>query len=593
MYRNRTLHRAAPRGGPSPEPESPYRLETERRLVALMFGRLLLTLLSLGIVLALDRAGLVEPLGEAVRHGIYWTLAFGFFATALSGLWLRRLRRPVRFAAVQFGIDLGVVSLLVHLSGGHESVFTFLYIAVTAGGAVLFAPRSVFAGASASAVAYGAVLLLEQLGLGSDFDGSREIVHGAVALGTWAIHVGALFLVAALGSLVTRELRRAGAQLDRSSDVNRQLRDLNSHIVQSLNSGLLTTDREGRIGSFNPQAERIAGSKAGEVLGRAVEDVIPGTWDLLCRSEEEGLAPLPRNRLPYESPDGVAMFLGLAGTVLRDGNGDPVGHLLIFQDVTGIVEMETRLTQRERLAAVGEMAARIAHEVRNPLAAISGSVQLLREAPGAGAAGDGDQLMDIVVREADRLGTLVGDFLGYARPESRVREPVALYELASEVLTVLRGTAGEGIDLELAGHPDAALLGDSAQLRQVIWNLCLNGIEAMPKGGRLRVSVERAPQAARGPGRREEEESPRDGLACGRICTDLVVTVEDEGQGIDPQWLDRLFEPFFTTKAGGTGLGLATVHRIVEANGGQVEVETEPGRGTRFRCRLESRTRDE
>lgn len=591
MDRNRTLHRAGLRAGPSAEPESPYRLETERRLVALMFARLLLTLLSLGIVLALDRAGLVEPLGEAVRHGIYWTLALGFFATALSGLWLRRLRQPVRFAAVQFGIDLGVVSLLVHLSGGHESVFTFLYIAVTAGCAVLFAPRSVFVGAGASAVAYGAVLLLEQMGLGSDFDGSRETVHGAVALGTWAIHVGALFLVAALGSLVTRELRRTGAQLDHSSDVNRQLRDLNSHIVQSLNSGLLTTDREGRIGSFNPQAERIVGSKAGEVLGRAVEDVIPGTWNLLCRSEEDGLAPLGRNRLPYESPDGVAMFLGLAGTVLRDGNGDPVGHLLIFQDVTGIVEMETRLTQRERLAAVGEMAARIAHEVRNPLAAISGSVQLLREVPGEG--GDGDQLMDIVVREADRLSTLVGDFLGYARPESRVREPVPLYELASEVLTVLRGTAGEGLALELSGDPEAALLGDSAQLRQVIWNLCLNGIEAMPKGGRLRVSVERAAQAASGPDRRKEEESPENGLACGRNCTDLVVTVEDEGPGIDPQWLDRLFEPFFTTKAGGTGLGLATVHRVVEAHGGQVEVETEPGRGTRFRCRLESRTCDE
>ena len=127
----------------------------------------------------------------------------------------------------------------------------------------------------------------------------------------------------------------------------------------------------------------------------------------------------------------------------------------------------------------------------------------------------------------------------------------------------------------------------------MIWNLCLNGIEAMPKGGRLRVCVDRASQARNGRDRRESEESPGEGPACGRRCTDLVLSVEDEGRGIDPEWLDRLFEPFFTTKAGGTGLGLATVHRIVEAHGGQVEVETEPGRGTRFRCRLESRTHDE
>ena len=568
--------------------ESPFRADVERQLVALMSGRLLLTLLSLGIVLVLDRAGLVESLGEGIRYGLYWTLALGFFATALSGLWLRRIRRPARFAAVQLAVDLGVVSLLVHLSGGHESVFTFLYVAVAAGGAILFEPRSVVLAASASAAAYGAVLLLEQLGWGADAAGSREAVHGAVALGTWAIHVGALFLGGAWGSLVARELRRTGAQLDRSSDANRQLRDLNSHIVRSLNSGLLSTDEQGRIASFNPQAERIVGRAAAAVLGLPVDEVIPGAWELARRSAADGVPPLRRNRLAYASPAGDAKFLGLAGAVLRDAAGEPVGYLLIFQDVTGIVEMETQLTQRERLAAVGEMAARIAHEVRNPLAAISGSVQLLSGADGLARDDELDRLMGIVVREADRLSALVGDFLGYARPSSAVREPVAPYEVASEVLTVLRGSAGEGFEFELAGDPDATVLGDPGQLRQVLWNLCLNGLDAMPKGGRLNVSVEPAAQAAGAQRRRAGEGNTGTRPFCGSTCAGLVITVEDEGEGIDPRWLDRLFEPFFTTKEGGTGLGLATVHRIVESHGGRVEVESRPGSGTRFRCHFES-----
>jgi two-component system sensor histidine kinase PilS (NtrC family) len=568
---------------------SPFGREAQRQLVGLMFARLLLTLVSLGIVLVLDQSGLVEPLGERARHGIYWTLALGFLATAFSGWWLRRSERPARFASVQMAIDLCVVSLLVHLSGGHESVFTFLYVAVTAVGAVLLERKSAVLAACGSAGAYGGVLVIEQLGFGSAFDGAHETAHAAVVFGTWAIHVGALFLVAGLGGLVTRELRQAGAQLGRTSDVNRQLRDLNAHIVQSLNSGLLTTDLEGRVGSFNPQAERIVGRKAEAVLGRAVDEILPGAEGMLRPSVEGVGAPLRRHRLSYTGPGGEEKFLGLAGAALRDERGLPVGGLLIFQDVTSVVEMETSLTQRERLAAVGEMAARIAHEVRNPLAAISGSVQLLRSSHGMTQEQDFQQLMGIVVREADRLSSLIGDFLGYARPPSPVSERVDLHEVAREVLTVLRGSVDSGVCFALRGDPDAMLYGDPGELRQVLWNLCLNAVEAMPKGGTVVVSVEWAAQGAGGTRRREGQESHEICGDYGSTCADLMVSVEDEGEGVDPQWLDRLFEPFFTTKSGGTGLGLATVHRIVEAHGGQVEVETRPGGGTRFCFRLESR----
>jgi two-component system sensor histidine kinase PilS (NtrC family) len=534
-----------------------------------MSARLVLTLVSFGIVLVLDGAGLAAPLSAGARRGLYWTLAFGFLATAVSGLWFGRVRNPTRFAAVQLGTDL-----------------------CTAYGALLFEPRSALAAASASAAAYGAVLLGEQLGFGIELGGGHESVHGAVATAHWGIHVGALFLVGALGSVVTSELRRTGAELDRSSDVNRRLRDLNAQIVRSLNSGLLTTDDEGRVGSFNPEAERITGRRAVDVIGREVDEVLPGAWELLTAAAGEGLEPVRRRRLAYERDGGASTFLGLAGSDLRDAQGEPRGHVLIFQDVTHVVEMENELTQRERLAAVGEMAAKIAHEIRNPLAAISGSVQILQGDVGTEVDDEPRQLMDIVVREADRLSGLITDFLGYARPRVPVREPVSLRTLAGEVVEMLRASEPSGVVVELAADGEGGVLGDAGQLRQVLWNLCLNGVEAMPKGGRLRVAVRNVhgpgagpPQGLGAAGRRAGKEISDREPTCDRRCTE--VAVEDEGEGIEPEWLDRLFEPFFTTKAEGTGLGLATVHRIVEAHGGELQVESEPGRGTCFRVLLE------
>jgi len=576
-----------PPSGPGVQPDRSFRGQVERRLVALISARLGLMLVGFGIVLALDWSGLTSVLSEGAWRGLYWTLAFGFLATAVSGMLLGRVRNATAFAAAQLGVDLCVVSSLVHFSGGHESVFSFLYVAVTAYGAMLFEPRKALVAATASAAAYGAVLLVEQLGFGVTFGGDRDAVGAAVAAAHWGAHVGAFFLVGGLGSVATRELRKTGAALDRSSHANQRLRDLNAQIVRSLKSGLLTTDSEGRVGSFNPEAERITGWSASEVIGKKVDEVLPGAWELLTEPAGKGLEPVRRRRLAYRSGTSGPSFLGLAGGDLRDADGRSVGHVVIFQDVSSVVEMETALTQRERLAAVGEMAAKIAHEIRNPLAAISGSVQLLRASAEAPRGDDPRRLMDIVVREAERLNGLITDFLGYARPQPPARERVSLRGLAAEVMEMLEASAPPGIALELSGTSDPIVFGDPAQLRQVLWNLCLNGIEAMPKGGRLCVSVHEEQPAAQGGatrGRRAGEETSQSEQACGLRCA--AIWVEDEGEGIDPAWLDRLFEPFFTTKPQGTGLGLATVHRIVEAHGGEVLVRSERDRGTCFQLRF-------
>lgn len=556
----------APRAG------LPLSAATEQRVVALLLARLALSLSSFGILLLLDGIGVGPTLSESERAGLYWTLAFAFSATIVSAVLLQRRRAAPNFAALQIAADVGIVSSLVHFSGGHQSVFSFLYVAVTAYGAVLFERRQAIVAATASALAYAGVLGFEQLGWGV----ATRSAHFAVAVATWGVHVAALFLVAALASALSSELRRTGAALDRSALDLRRLRDLNARIVESLNSGLLTTDASGRIGSFNPEAERITAMRASEAVGVGVDDVIPGAWAIVRLARDEGVDRVRRARLAHRASDGAMRFLGLAASALRDEHGASIGHVVIFQDVTDVVEMEARLTRSERLAAVGEMAAKIAHEVRNPLAAISGSVQILSKDVGDPAAPDPSRLMEIVVREADRLSGLITDFLDYARPKPVRRERVDLGELVADVVEMVATAAPPHVEVQVSvDDGDVHASCDADQLRQVVWNLCRNAIEAMVDAGVVRLSI------ARGAAPSQERAAGGRSMALG-VRTGVRLEIEDEGSGIDASTRSRLFEPFFTTKRGGTGLGLAMVHRIVEAHGGEIEVEARAERGTRF-----------
>jgi two-component system sensor histidine kinase PilS (NtrC family) len=243
--------------------------------------------------------------------------------------------------------------------------------------------------------------------------------------------------------------------------------------------------------------------------------------------------------------------------------------------------MEGELRRSERLAAVGELAAGMAHEVRNPLAAISGSIQMLRGAPGPGGGdAEGRRLMDIVLRETDRLDMLIAEFLRFARPAPPKPARVPVDRVVAEVLEVFAGGCPPGIELACDVTPGLEAWVDEDQLRQLLWNLLRNAVPAMPGGGRLAVGARAAPPpqdaAARG---RKAAEGSRGGAG-------VEIEVADSGTGMAPEVLERIFEPFFTTRPSGSGLGLATVHRVVEANRGVLRVESAAGRGTRFRVWL-------
>jgi two-component system sensor histidine kinase PilS (NtrC family) len=398
-------------------------------------------------------------------------------------------------------------------------------------------------------------------------------VTPAVFFMLWVVHAGAIVMVAALASFLAAELRQ------RTSDL-RLLTNLHERTVESLKSGLLTADRDGRITSFNPESERITGASSASAIGQDIEEIFPGIRELALAPAGDNSAQ-GRIRAPYRNRLGEALHLGIATYILKDARGAPSGHVMIFQDVTEVVEMEAELRRSERLAAVGELSASIAHEIRNPLAAISGSVQLLeREADALGGAVEARRLMGIVLRETDRLNHLITDFLQYARPGPLHLEPVSLESVVGDVLEVFGSIMPENLRVEMNVPHGLAVRADAAQLRQLLWNLTLNACQAMPEGGSLcmeaQAVAEPTPQEARSARRNDLEEKK----------TWVEITVRDQGVGISPEGLEHVFDPFFTTKSEGSGLGLATVHRIVEEHGGSIRLESLVDRGTEIRIRL-------
>ena len=345
--------------------------------------------------------------------------------------------------------------------------------------------------------------------------------------------------------------------------------------------------------SFNPEAERITGETADDASGRMIEDVIPDSAALLEKSEERRVfgSDVGRERIAYRNLRNEDLFLGMAASSLRNEAGEQVGHVVIFQDVTGVVSMERELRQSERLAAVGEMAARMAHEIRNPLAAISGSVQVLQGAEDEENS-DPEQarLMGIVVREVDRLNQLISDFLRYSRPAPIKPEAVRLGSLIEEVAEMHDSKDGAGLEISLDLDADVVVMADPAQLKAVVWNLWNNAEEAMQdmeEVGRLSVRVGRVfgdvPQDDRSGDRNEQGARPDAEDGTGWTA---VLEIEDTGPGIAEEARAMIFEPFFTTKRDGTGLGLATVRRIVEQHHGVIEAISGDGSGTTFRVSL-------
>jgi two-component system sensor histidine kinase PilS (NtrC family) len=374
------------------------------------------------------------------------------------------------------------------------------------------------------------------------------------------VNIVAFYLTAVLSGYLAERVRSSESALQEKVIDYEELERLNSAIVHNLYSGLLTVTPEGRIRAFNRHAEELTGLPLKAVYDRPLADVIPGFAPLLQQSD--GIAS---DEIQFVTSTGEVLDFGYRAVPLADKNGERIGTIVHFKDLTVVKRMAEQLKRADRLAAIGGVAARMAHEIRNPLASISGSVQLI--AQGGRIAESDRRLVDIVLRETDRLNGLIEEFLGYARPEELQKGAVNLRKLLGELdLLILTDPRFLSMKLSIDCPDSLCVVADHRQLQQVFWNLLLNAAEAMTENGRLQVACFR-----------EDRIHPHPNAAGA-----IRIEVRDNGCGIDGQQLKSLFEPFYTTKPGGSGLGLATVYRIIEAHGGRITVESEPGQGTVF-----------
>lgn len=461
------------------------------------------------------------------------------------------------FLYLQLGYDALVVTAAVHVTGGAGSAFAALYIPLIAGAAVLLPFPGVFLIGGLSAILYLADAVWG---------------HGADAFSEAIILQVLLFAaVAIVAGILGDRLRRAGAALGVVESELRRLRLDTSDILATVTSGILTVDEEGRMVYLNPAGESLLNLDARQWTGapvlEAVGQVAPQLARLLSRSLDEGRSLY--RRTAEASRDGERLVLGV-GTTVREAEGQPRSVTAVFQDITDSERLAMLNRQNERLEAVAALSASMAHEIKNPLASIRSAVEQFsgpRLSPE-----DRDTLIRMVVRESERLSRFLSDFIDFSRVQVGRPEMVDLRELVGEAATVARqhpdtNSRQVGIEVRLRDTP-VPLKGDSDILHRAVLNLLLNAVQFSPEGSSVEVHVEDLREAA--------------GAPDVGVARPVRIRVRDRGPGIPEEALNRVFDPFFTTREGGTGLGLAMVHRAAEVHGGAVVVEHPPGGGTEF-----------
>jgi two-component system sensor histidine kinase PilS (NtrC family) len=537
-----------------------------RRLAWLMGARVVVGTVLLGTAVLLQ---LAAP-GTLPADPFFLLIALTFALTLVYAVTRTQAERHAWLIALQLGLDAAMVSAFVFLTGGISSYFPALYVLPVIGGSMLLSRRGGMWLALLCTTLYAGIVSGQYFAASGHLPAwwlgpaALPLPSARLAQYTMATNVFAFFAVAALSGSLADGQRSADSRLQQASSAIADLKALNQHVIDSLTSGLATTDRAGCLLTFNRAAEAITGRLAPAVIGGSAARVLqlPSEFEALLDRDLDG-AESRRADYVYRTGDGVTRDIGLSAAHLLTPGGR-AGYLLTFQDVTEIRRIEREGRRKQRLAAVGEMAAGIAHEIRNPLASLRGSIQVLRQELALND--EQAQLMDIVLRESERLNETIRSFLAYARPQRQVSTRVDVGRMLRDTAALLRNSPEVRDDhrIEVEVTPDDVWCeADENQMRQVVWNLATNAVRAMPHGGRLAL-------VARLDGENGE----------------LVLQVDDEGVGIPTEDLDGLFQPFRGNFEGGTGLGLAIVHRIASDHDGEVQIESQPGRGTSVRVRL-------
>ena len=443
---------------------------------------------------------------------------------------IRRIAPSRTFILFQLGLDVVLASYLSYLTGGRYSFFIWLYGPAIAAGAYLLRMRGALLTATFATFGFLAMLWAH-----ADFVTSSP-EGGLVVFSETMFRIFAFFLIAILTGHLSELVERAGRQLSRERFTTAVLASEHGTVLDRVRAGVVTTDAKERITALNPFARKVLGDARGKGLGEVFAARRRDSWEEIRLGGERWIC---------------------SEAALPDG-----GRVVVMDDVTELAHMRERAARDERLVAAGRLAASMAHEIRNPLASLSGSLQLLREDRPS-------RMIELALGEADRLNRLVEDFLGVASRPSMILQPLDAYAVAVEVCESFARDPryGAKATVRCEGVPTFAR-ADPDRLRQALWNLVLNGAQAMPRGGTVTVSV----------GEREDDT--------------VEFRVSDEGVGIPPEERDHIFDPFYTTRSGGTGLGLALVEQVVRAHGGGIRVKAREPRGTEISFWIPGEARD-
>lgn len=529
-----------------------------KRLTWLALFRLAAVPLLLGGALALG--GVVQL---ASRPGVM-IIAIPCALTLVYAL-LARYSEAYRVQAyLQMIGDIFLVTGLVYLTGTIDSPFTALYLIIIFVTSSLVSRRGTFALTALACACY--VTLAYS-------DAHVAAISTYPLKSTIGFNLFAFFAVAFLGSQLNERLSRTDETLAQAHRNLDDLRAFSERVIDSISSGLVTTDLKHHIISFNRAAEEITGYRAEQVLGHHLSVLFPGISSYMDAGLQASLAGqhLSRLNLECQTASGRQIQLGLSISPLTSTDGEITGFVLPFQDLTEVIQLEREVRRQDRLAALGRVAAAIAHEIRNPLASMRGSVQVLgSEIP---LSDEQAQLMNIVLRESDRLERIISDFLMYARPRRPEMSQVDLNEVLEETLGLLRFSpeiSSEGHQLVACPAPQPAVVeADAGQIRQVFWNLSRNAVVAMPDGGALTISIERTADHQ------------------------IRVVFNDTGIGMTEEQMERIFEPFSSSGSGGTGLGMSIVYQIINEHRGKISIKSAVGRGTAITVRLAALTSSE
>ncbi len=540
----------------------------------LMLGRVLILTVLLAISLLFqisEEKFFFLPLINA----FYYFIGFFYLVTILYSASLKRIRDLDRFIFFQIIVDHLFIIGLIYFTGGKESYFPMAYFFTIIGASIIFYRRGAFFAASFSTLLYG-IFLLCQLHKWVHPVGSSKTYEASQIFYSLLIYMASFYIVAFLSSLIAEELKRKKKELIQKQVDYRQLETFNRNVIQSLDSGLLTVDLQGRINFLNRTAERILNLDNENAKAMTIYDLFP---TIKCGSDErvikapDSFSEYERYETQFVSSSGKRIYLGFSISPLLGPDGSAIGHTLIFQDITRFKEMEDEMKRLDKMAAINQLAAGMAHEIRNPLTSLSGSIQMLKSELNLEA--HQERLMNIILRESERLNALIRDFLLFAQPPRTERRVCSIRNILEETVELFTHSPEYHEDIEIRySHPleEIQTLVDPDQLKQVFWNLILNAVQAIDQRGSLTIGLAKQ----------------NDGNAHRRASGWLKVSITDSGKGIAPHERDKIFEPFYTTKDRGTGLGLSIVHKIIENHDGLVKVESEVGRGSTFSILLPS-----